>query len=126
MYRPGANSISVIRSAISLSAFGPTPEKMLTLPSSVVFCFLVIATASSRNVRARCFLLYPVVPYAGDTADVFCSDEPSSPPLGKDGLDLLPRPLGSLLGGHLVCSRKREDRKSTRLYSSHVAISYAV
>src|SRR5437773_10361914 len=83
MYRPGANSISVIRSAISLSAFGPTPEKRLTLPSSVVFCFLVIATASSRNVRARCFLLYPVVPYAGDTADVFAQTSPRPLHLAK-------------------------------------------
>src|SRR5438552_18021737 len=93
MYRPGANSISVIRSAISLSAFGPTPEKRLTLPSSVVFCFLVIAKASSRNVRVRCFLLYPVVPYEGDTADDFAQTCPSSLQLAMMDLTYYPSPL---------------------------------
>src|SRR5690242_21409036 len=46
--------------------------------------------------------------------------------VGRDVLELLAERLGGTIDGHAAKTLGEQDRKSTRLNSSHMSISYAV
>src|SRR5690606_40847176 len=72
----------------------------------------------SRRVHERCF------PKPSLSVRVLSQDAPKSPL--RHSAELCSTPVRRLSCRYLRSFRRRKDRKSTRLNSSHVKISYAV